>query len=332
MPAAVRQRLIFDTRPLQPEERVAYWERQCRDNVVSLRCSPHAEEGLVARQVCVEAGALRLGKTSANAHVIERTPQMIRAHPQESVFVNVVLRGGTFTYQRGHCAKLQPQEALVYDARHPYLIGGGPDFELLHIDIPVAVFHRHLLRDDLAQPLQIDGTDRTAQLYLRTLSRLVLAQVDGRGGAAARDDEPAGAGADVEQQVCDLLAALVRQSREGAAPLSALSAGHLLAAKAYIDEHLDDDGLQAAQVAQAVGISERHLRRLFAAQDLTLADHLQARRLDLAHRLLRAGAGRGATVAEIAYRCGFASAAHFARCFKQRFGLTPTQLRQQAGH
>ncbi len=324
MPAAVRQRLIFDTRTLRPEDRVAYWESQCRDNVVSLRCSPHAEEGLVARQVCVEAGALRLGKTSANAHVIERTPQMIRAHPQESVFVNVVLRGGTFTYQRGHCAKLQPQEALVYDARHPYLIGGGPDFELLHIDLPVALFHRHLLRDDLALPLQIDGHDRTAQLYLRTLSRLVLAHVDG--------PEQAGAAPEVELQVCDLLAALLRQSREGAAPLSTLSAGHLLAAKAYIDEHLDDDGLQAAEVAQAVGISERHLRRLFAAQDGTLADHLMARRLDLAHRLLREAAQRGATVAEIAYRCGFASAAHFARCFKLRFGLTATELRRQAGH
>jgi AraC-like DNA-binding protein len=35
-----------------------------------------------------------------------------------------------------------------------------------------------------------------------------------------------------------------------------------------------------------------------------------------------AGAPQGA-IQEIAYRCGFASAAHFSRAFKERYGMTP---------
>lgn len=308
----------IDTETVRPDERVQFWEEAWRSRRLAFRCSPHAEEGLRARQVSVNAGILGVALTSANAHVIERTAETVRAFPCESVFVNIVRTGGTFMYQRGHCMKVQAGEMLVYDARHPYLLGGAPSFELIHVDIPVALFQSRLARADMSRPLHISAGDGTNRLYQRTLSALLMALLDGRTSSSEATDG-------LDQQVCDLLGALVGQAT-GQASLSALSAGHLLAAKAYVEEHLIDAALCSQDVAIAIGISERHLRRLFAVQDTSLTDYVFTRRLERAHAALRDPQQRSATVAETAYRCGFASHAHFSRAFKQRFGVTPSEL------
>lgn len=55
--------------------------------------------------------------------------------------------------------------------------------------------------------------------------------------------------------------------------------------------------------------------------------YVMSRRMDAAKRSLVNEPER--SVADIAVSCGFASAAHFSRCFKQALGTTPTRWRQQ---
>ncbi len=324
MTGSIFQRCFIDTAAAAPDQRVRYWEDQCRDNLVSFRCTSHADEGLVANHICLDMAAVRVGRTGANAHVIERTPEMIRSFPRESIFVNLILAGETFFYQRGHCAKLQRGDVLLYDARYPYLVGGASHFDLLHIDITAADFHARLGRTEIRQPIQLGNRGGTAQLYRRTLSRWLLDLLEGP--AVPRHSPEA-----LCQQVCELLRLMMGQA-DGSSALSALSAGHLLAARAFIDEHLGDESLHAERVAAGVGISERHLRRLFAAQGVSLADHLLARRLEQARQDLLDPRLRRCTVAETAYRCGFASHAHFSRAFKLRFGTTPSEAQRSAAH
>jgi transcriptional regulator GlxA family with amidase domain len=56
--------------------------------------------------------------------------------------------------------------------------------------------------------------------------------------------------------------------------------------------------------------------------------YLLHRRLERARALL--GTGGEATVAEVAARCGFASAAHFSHRFKERYGLRATDVLREA--
>ncbi|MBF2937786.1 helix-turn-helix domain-containing protein, partial [Pseudomonas aeruginosa] len=51
------------------------------------------------------------------------------------------------------------------------------------------------------------------------------------------------------------------------------------------------------------------------------------RRLERARQLLASPQGRRLDVAEVAYRHGFSSQAHFARAFKARYGMTPSEAR-----
>ncbi|MFA1544495.1 helix-turn-helix transcriptional regulator [Actinomadura monticuli] len=76
-----------------------------------------------------------------------------------------------------------------------------------------------------------------------------------------------------------------------------------------------------------MGISVRHLSRVFEPEGLTPARYVMDRRLTRAKTDLADPASSQATVAEIAHRYGFASQAHFTRVFGERFGRTPGAVR-----
>ena len=83
--------------------------------------------------------------------------------------------------------------------------------------------------------------------------------------------------------------------------------------------------IDAAILAKSVGISARHLQRLFLNQlGTTLERHLFAIRLDHARQLLRQST---LPVLDVALASGFLSASHFSRAYKTQFGISPRHER-----
>ena len=79
------------------------------------------------------------------------------------------------------------------------------------------------------------------------------------------------------------------------------------------------------------GISTRHLSRVFADVGTSVPQFVLARRLEAARGLLETTAAGAMTVAAVAHRCGFASAAHFSNAFRARFGERASDVRRRAG-
>jgi AraC-like DNA-binding protein len=125
-----------------------------------------------------------------------------------------------------------------------------------------------------------------------------------------------------EESVLELMAAAIG-IRPG--PTSA----NLAAAKIFIDRRLGDQGLSAARVAAGIGLSDRQLSRIFAEQGTSVPQYILSRRLAVAHRLLSDAAQIGLPTSEVVRRCGLGSPSHFARAFKERYGLRPAELRSQ---
>lgn len=95
-------------------------------------------------------------------------------------------------------------------------------------------------------------------------------------------------------------------------------------------ERLDaaqDDIPSLSELARNAGVSARTLQRQFAlVHGVAVFDYARRRRLDAARELLER---EGATVAQAAYRAGYAHAANFATAFKRRFGISPSQARSR---
>jgi acetamidase/formamidase/AraC-like DNA-binding protein len=96
-----------------------------------------------------------------------------------------------------------------------------------------------------------------------------------------------------------------------------------------IERRLDDPDLAPAAVAQAEGISERYLQKLFEGVGDNFTHYVRERRLQRAWADLSNPAEAHRSISEIAYRYGFADSAHFSRTFRHRFGLPPREFRQQ---
>lgn len=102
-----------------------------------------------------------------------------------------------------------------------------------------------------------------------------------------------------------------------------------LKAKTFIKNRLDHPALGPEDVAAAMGLSRSALYRLFRESG-GIAHYIREQRLRRCFADLVSGRGRDVQVAEIAWRWGFADAAHFSRLFRERFGCTPSEARAGA--
>ncbi len=91
--------------------------------------------------------------------------------------------------------------------------------------------------------------------------------------------------------------------------------------------NLENEDLDVPAVASAMHVSAKHLHRLFQAENLSVMRYLWTARLEQAACLLRTHGSHAMSAQEVAFRCGFSSASHFSRAFKDRFGKTPKEYR-----
>lgn len=97
-------------------------------------------------------------------------------------------------------------------------------------------------------------------------------------------------------------------------------------ARAFIDDgaHM---AISVAAMAREAGMSEYHFFRAFrAVHDVTPHQYLLAKRLALAHAMLRDGV---AAVSDVALLAGFSGIFSFSKAFKKRYGIPPSQVRGQ---
>ena len=117
-----------------------------------------------------------------------------------------------------------------------------------------------------------------------------------------------------------------RWSMQDASAMLAQQAARLLdEPEAWLAMAPSKTGPGMAALAARLGVSERHVRRIFEAQfGVSPLQYLQTRRLLTAKQLLT---DTGLPVAQIALCSGFASVRRFNASFLQHYGLNPTRLR-----
>ena len=93
----------------------------------------------------------------------------------------------------------------------------------------------------------------------------------------------------------------------------------------YIHANIGESFLSVDSIAAHFEISRRHLyRKVKALTDLTPHDYLNEVRFQTAYDYLEEGSFR--TVAETAKAVGFADTVYFARQFRERFGMLPSEV------
>jgi AraC-like DNA-binding protein len=303
---------VFSTAGVPGVRRIELWESHNATALIGLTVS--AARPLEATEVNVQLPGVQLARVTGSPHAVERSAGLIRRDPGDAIAVYLSLRGDSWFRDDRGTHSLRAGSAVICETDRPFARGFPRGLEELVVKADRGVLAaRGLFR--LAAPAMAPAPGSAD--YARALAR-----VAGRATLRARPVLPA-----EEGTVLDLVTALASGRR------AASSVAHRAAARSFIDDHLTEPGLGAARIAAAIGISERQLSRVFAAGDTSVPRHILASRLRLAYSLLAAPAGPSGTgtVAEVAARCGFTSAAYFSHAFREHFGERASDVRRPAG-
>ncbi|AMN41548.1 AraC family transcriptional regulator [Rhodoplanes sp. Z2-YC6860] len=132
--------------------------------------------------------------------------------------------------------------------------------------------------------------------------------------------------------VCDLLALALGATRDAAelARTRGVSAARLRAMKEAIRKTCHRHSLSVHDIAAQYGVSARYVQRIFEQGGSTFTQYVTEQRLAAAYKALRRRTPAGLPISTLAYDCGFTDVSHFNRLFRQRFGCTPTDVRNAA--
>lgn len=101
----------------------------------------------------------------------------------------------------------------------------------------------------------------------------------------------------------------------------------------YIDENIGNSDANIDDMASAAATSRSNLnRKLRSLVGITAAQLLIDARMQAARQLLLdAGGNDKPCISDIAYKCGYSDPRYFARCFKQKYGATPSEFHAGSG-
>ncbi len=93
-----------------------------------------------------------------------------------------------------------------------------------------------------------------------------------------------------------------------------------------VEENMEDEKFSIEDIEKQIGMSRSQLyRKIKALTNQSPSVFIRTMRLHRAKNLLEQ---RAATVSEIAYQLGFSSLPYFTKCFKEQFGINPSQVKK----
>ncbi|MGW8374838.1 helix-turn-helix domain-containing protein [Streptomyces sp. ODS28] len=264
-------------------------------------------------------GRLRLSSISADPLRVRRTVRPTARCEKDHYKVALQVGGACEVEQDGVRATLGPGDLAICDNTRPYSFTYGQPFRTVLMSLPRTMLpvHPEAMRGVTARRLPADGgVGAVVGPFLRSLGE--------------RSEICCGpAGTSLVDGAVSLLTALVAEALERTGPASPQET-MMLRIRGHIESGLADPGLTPDAIAEAHGISRRYLFKLFAAEGLTVASWIRARRLERCARDLASPSCADQPIGVIAARWGLPDVGHFGRVFKTAYGRTPGEYRREA--
>lgn len=259
--------------------------------------------------------ALRCGTVS-----IRREPADIRARQNlMSTFIFQLTGRSTFNHYGNHITLQEGDITLCNNSRQYEMRLDGRN-ELIMFRVPTPLVHK-----SLPSPELIYGQRLAAHQGLASMAVAMVRDI----AAGELAQRPSDMSERAARHLLGVLAASFVGLPDATNAASAIMSTRFSNVKLFIEEHLRDDALKPALVAQSVGVSDRYLRMIFAAGEESPSTYILRRRLEECAAQLRDPQWRHHSITSIAFGWGFNSAPHFARSFRARFDCSPRAYRRR---
>jgi len=303
---------LFSTEFLPVSDRIDAWQwnaqQICGECRIQLpRASFHGSIGI--RQV----GALKLTRFSSSPLCFWKWPTDTVSAENRSCIVITQIAGARRYLQNGVEVLLKAGDSTLIDSGEPWSSSCGTECVRLYLRVPRWMMENRLRTREIPIAARISGGSRMGA----TLSRLSQSLYDEAGRMGEEESTTA-----LEAYFRTLAACF------GPPDIAIQRTPELLGQIIqYVDAHLAEPTLSPVEIASAMGISLRHLHRVFSATGKTLGDYMRARRLEQCREDLLNPRLLQKTITDIAFFWGFSDAAHFSHSFRKQFGVSPRAFR-----
>jgi AraC-like DNA-binding protein len=299
--------LTFDTGDLPAEVRAQAWREAFSPHDVELPSAP--VHGRVAATLLDRMVVRRIQSSPLS---VNRTRSLIRRDGLEHLVMH--LTTAPFVAETpGRSAEVQVDAVTFNDMSQPLRRSLAGENGSVVVSLARELVEEAMGSADGLHGLQLTGGHNTLLAsHMRTLAAWAP--------MAEEADAPG-----VARATALMMAAAIRPSRQSlGAAREGMELARLAQARKYINQHLADGALTPDIVAQALRISRTTLFALFKPIG-GVSQYIRERRLARAYQALLVNATL-ANVSQVAMSCGFTSVPHFARAFKEAYGVTPGEV------
>lgn len=309
------------TESLSGPNAFAFWQDVICDTFIHLDCVSERSASFRGGLQTQPFGDLVLSSMASDPIDLRRTRSRISAARDEYCLIVLQGRGRTLAEQDGRQAILDKGDIALFDSARPYFAALQAGFHHFVLRVPRDAVRRRLGPIELITASRISGSQgigKIASNFIRGLhSELGVV------------DEPASQR--LANTSVDLIAAALAEVAPGGAPAGSTTRfAHLVRAKSFVADNVHRYDLVPEHVAVAIGVSERYLRDLFAADGLSLGRFIWACRLERCRAALLDPRQAHRAISEIAFAWGFNDMSHFSRLFRDRVGVSPKAYREAA--
>lgn len=315
---------VFDTRVLPPAERYELWLDVVASTAPALISSPHvACFDAYARSV--DLGSLRITDFTYPSLTMARTPRLIRQADPEMYQLSLTRLGNGTVNQQRREASVRPAEFTLLDNSRPFVAHheAPPDEPLNTITVNIP---HSLLPLSSAKVTNLLGSTLCGSTGMGGLLAQFLRQIASHPEQFATADTSR-----LGSIALDLISATLAQQlgAEDSLPGEVRQTALRRQVDTFIDNNLADPQLTPRAIAAAHHISLRTLHRMFAGEDVTVAELIRQRRLERCRRDLADPRMRAQPIYAIAARWGFPDKAHFSRLYRSTYGHSPQEFRER---
>jgi AraC-like DNA-binding protein len=269
-------------------------------------------------------GDVGVGQFDGTISHVARTAHHVAATPNDTLclFLNRGPERVSFQHA-GREGELDPAGVTLFRDWEPAVAVGGALNRMLFIPVPRARLHAAIESPEDLAGVPLDMRKPATRYLVRYLT--LLTQLD-----EADDDEHLRA--HIGTTLLDLIVLALGASKDAVhcAQMRGLRAARTQEVIACIAAGFADPTFSPDGLAAELGVSVRYIQDLLQETGTSFSARVLEHRLQRARALLADPRHDGMKVARIARACGFNQVPYFNRCFRRRFGESPTGLRAGA--
>ncbi|MCX4987809.1 MULTISPECIES: helix-turn-helix domain-containing protein [unclassified Streptomyces] len=302
------------TGAVEPRERADFWSEHIGSYQSRMGYRFGRPDNFRGETVRQRTETYQLVRFRSDEIEYSRTARQVREDPDGDYRLLLPLTGEIVLRQDGQEARLTPGTGT--------LVSFGSPFECLQ-DASTQAFVLTIPAREVDGPLNRKSPLATGLDLTRGLGRVVGSMLDGL--YAERDDLSDSQFDAVSDRVVELLCMLATgdDRPDGARHLTGVET----VVRRHVREHAADPGLTGTSMARALGWSLRQVQLALQHAGTTPRDLIREERLRLVRERLRCGDCEHLTITDLAYASGFSSASALSTAFRQRFGVSPREMR-----